>query len=108
MALDTQPGLIVFTPEGSHWAKEYLMRESLFTVSPLHLDIETFSDLASDEISTSGIGVHATVDATYRKGLPDEQQLKMQVLIKWEYVATIFFAKELKKHVLGFKITGHS
>ncbi len=107
MFSDSQPGLIVFTPEGRQWAHQYLMRESLFTVSPLHLDVETFADLASDEITTSGIGVHATVDAIYRKGLPDEQALKMQVLIKWEYVATIFYAKELKKNVLGFKITGH-
>jgi hypothetical protein len=103
MESDTQPGLIVFTPEGRAWAKQYLCQDTMFVVSELHLDLDDFSDLLSNEISPTFNGVTATVDALYKKGTEDEQPFKIQVLIKWEYVATIFYAKELKKSVpVGF------
>ena len=105
MEFDPQPGLIVFTPQGQAWAREYLCQEHLFVVSGLNLDLENFTDLLSDEITSAMIGVNATVDAVYKQGTPQEHPLKVQVLIKWEHVATIFYAKDLRKRSpLGFAI----
>lgn len=105
MDFDPQPGLIVFTPQGVQWAQEYLRQEQLFMVSGLNLDLEAFTDLLSDEISATSMGVNATVDAIYKSGTPEEHPLKVQVLVRWEYIATIFYAKDLQKPaVVGFKI----
>jgi len=98
MQYESQPGLIVFTPEGRTWAKQYLCQDEMFVVSELNLDVKNFSDLLSDEIATSYTGVTASVDALYKKGTTEEQPFKIQILIKWEFVATVFYAKELKKN----------
>ena len=105
MEFDPQPGLIVFTPQGQSLAREYLCKESLFVVSGLNLDLESFTDLLSDEITSTMMGVNATVDAVYKHGTPEEHPLKVQVLVKWEHIATIFYAKDLRKReTVGFKV----
>ncbi len=104
MDLDPQPGLIVFTPQGQAWAKEYLCKENLFVVSGLNLDLDNFTDLLSDEIHSTMMGVNATVDAIYKSNTPEEHPLKVQVLVRWEYIATIFYAKDLRKPgAVGFR-----
>lgn len=105
MEFDPQPGLIVFTPQGQTWAKEYLCQPNLFVVSGLNLDLEHFTDLLSDEIQSTMMGVNATVDAVYKAGTPEEHPLKVQVLVRWEYIATIFYAKDLRKRgAVGFRL----
>ena len=97
MDYDSQAGVIVFTPEGRTWAKQYLCRDDLFVVSGLNLDVNDFKDLLSNEISPTFNGVTATVDSIYKKGTDGEQAFTVQLLIKWEYIATIFYAKDLRK-----------
>ena len=86
MDFGSQAGVIVLTPEGRVWAKQYLCQEDLFVVSGLNLDVTNFSDLLSNEIEPSHTGVIATVDSVYKKGTAEEQQFTVQVLVKWEFM----------------------
>jgi len=107
MDFGSQAGVIVFTPEGRAWAKQYLCHDDLFVVSELNLDVKNFSDLLSNEIEPAHTGVIATVDSVYKKGTNEEQPFTVQVLIKWEFIATIFYAKGLKKSIpVGFADSG--
>jgi hypothetical protein len=104
MELNSLPGVIVFTPEGRAWARQYLLGEAGFRLAKVNIDHDTCADLLTDEIVTGSTGVIATVDSVYKPGTAEEGAYKVQVFIKWEYVATIFFAKGFQKGTVGFKV----